>query len=199
MGFGIRIAKKEHFYNLLENLHKLDGEGEDPAEDWKKTPDENVDKLKRSYGLNFQPAELPYPLSHVKLYLGREDSCFSAYLIIHPRDLNIFNGLSDRLERDFKGAGKIFSPTTSYGTGYIIDKDGNIRASIMDCGQNCLGRDIGIGCNGAKTRKFDTLKRFSRGLGELERAANTFLHSIYAPFVKGEFVRLPETTVYLNP
>ena len=184
MVFQIKIAKKNHLYTILGNAHKLDEEGEDSAENWKKTPDEAVDKLKKSFNLDFPSAELPYPLSHVNLYLGREDSCFSAYLLLFPRNPIFLNDLSNHLENAFKKVGKSFSPTTPYGTGYVMDKLGNIRASIMDYGQEGAARDIGIGCNGARTRKFKDLSGFLKGICELERTANVFLHTAYEPFVK---------------
>jgi len=196
--FRLRIAKKNHLYNLTENIHRLDEE-EDSSDSWKREPNENVDKLKRSFNLDFPPVELPYPFNFAKLFLSREDSCFSAYIMITSRDLFVYNNLSKRLEDSFSKTGLLFHPTTQLGTGYLIDRKGNIRLSVMDAGPDCVMRDLGIGCNGARTRNFNDFRSFRHGLLELEKATTTFLTAAYDPFCKLNYTSLPSSVVYLNP
>ncbi|MDP2938736.1 MAG: hypothetical protein Q8O13_01450 [Candidatus Omnitrophota bacterium] len=192
----IKIAKKRYLYLILEKCHCLD-ENPDISEAWKGS-DEDLEKLKRSNMTCYDSVELPYPLSHMRFFACREDSSFAAFFQLFSRDNSVFHGLSKVLDEEFNKANKSFFPTTDDGTGYIIDKKGNIRTCILD-GCNVGLRDIGIGCNGARTREFKDERHFVRSLTELENTANIYLHSCYATLINAGRLKLPETIVYLNP
>jgi len=196
----VKIANVKLIYAVLNKAHELEEE-QDPTESWKKTEqDPDIEQIKRSSGVDYPPVELPYPLSHAKLFADRADSCYSAYVQISPRGGElVFRELSRLLIPKFQESGRIFSPSTSSGSGYVLDGKGNVRASIMDGSADNPLRDIGIGCNGARTRKFGDINHFHRAFRELEDYVNIYLDALYSPLVQAGMAIVPDATLYFNP
>ena len=192
------IARKKHLYSVLANGHRLDEELS-PEDSWKQQQDEELDKLKRNSGIRYPPIELSFPLNYLGFFAERDDSCFLAYVQIIPRDPFCFKDLSSELSRALSEKGYSFFPTVSSGAGYFIDNKGNIRVSIMESHGDTCFRDIGIGCNGARTRDFKDEKHFLRAIGELERAVNIFMQGVYSPYIASGKLTLPDSKICLNP
>ena len=134
------------------------------------------------------PAPLTWPLKEIGIAFLREEDFYSGTVQIVPSRGTDFSGLSDRIHRGAPNG--IWKPTSSYGTGYIVEKGEPIFSIIKnDSYWICMGHA------GACPRKFNSVEEFNNDMSQLEKVVNLFMKSAYN-FV-GKAMRLPDV-VYLE-
>ncbi|MFA5856591.1 MAG: hypothetical protein WC867_04485 [Candidatus Pacearchaeota archaeon] len=200
----VSIEDTKYYYNYLDYMFEFSPEQSsfenNQGESWKEDYRAESDKQKSIKSIRYQapPIELFYPLSKGHLILTRNFSHFSAFAVITSRvGESAFNNINDHMETFTKETGYIFSPTSDSLTGYIYDNENISRASIFESnsGGGCLGRDIGIGCNGAEPIEFTSLSEFAKALKGLENIINSFIKSVYYPLESTGSVKLPDITI----
>lgn len=193
----IEIGIPQFVYKALEIGHRL-GETS-PEERWK---GDELDDLKKNFGINYSTIELAYPLKSAGFMAKRNPFAYSALVYLFSRDLRAFRHKSGLMERELKEAGKgqSFYITSPHLTGHILDAQGNPIVSIMEEKDGEI-REIAIGNDGAQLRKFPAkLSDLIIDLKELERYANLALKVIYTDLEsQGGMPKSDGLVLHINP
>ena len=191
----IEIVNPAFAHHFLLQAPKVKRQEE--GEEWKRQEEGESERLKTICRFQYNPVELPSPLSYAGLVLFRSDNSYSALAPVVAREPRVFNGISKTLEDVFKKKNEKFYSTSPNGTGYILTED-ETRASICltDSGNKTIG--ICIGRGGAYERKLGNNPDFLISIKELESALNLFIDCCLSPLAAdGKIPPLPKTTLYM--
>ena len=188
----ISIPNQLDLYKILENIHHLKRENSD-GESWKESEDDF-----QYGGFCLSGIELPEPLDQAFLNLGKRGNYYKAFSVIRARRDWAFEGISNRLVEELREKGYRFEPTSSNGTGYLIDKEEHPSVAILEPKEGL--RDIGIGCNGAYLRELRSPVEFVKGIGLLETILNIYVKMVLtSPHLKAHDIKeFPDISAYLS-
>jgi hypothetical protein len=178
------IEDHETLYTILQRADEIDANDTSSLEEenWKqKQIDEFILSLKKEGMVSTDAVELPHPMDFANFNAIRFRDVYSASIYMGARENWAFKDVSydliDRINCAEGVSGLSFVPTTSDGTGYLLDGENNSIACILEARE--YKRSISIGESGACPLKFpNNIFDFKIDLARLESLANFFINTV---------------------
>jgi len=175
------------------NLFKVDSTS---GEEWKKT--ERKSCFSDPIIFNSESSELPSPLYFINTRLYFNLGKFSQDFELSFRDSSILDKLSSLFDKTLRKYKKRFIPTTPDLTGYIVNPDDEICATLTeDNSSDKESRILSFGCYGCKPLECSTFSSFYADVGEHNNEASQLIKFILNKS-KNNSCNIPHLELYLT-